>query len=87
MTSYDAILSPVKAIFPLDLSLLRLDLSLHWLDLSLITFLSLINKGFQPPELIELIEQEGATRFLVKKWGSFGAHSEVTAPIRSETGS
>jgi hypothetical protein len=29
-----------------------------------LTFLSLINKGFQRPELIELIEQEGATRFL-----------------------
>ena len=32
-------------------------------DLLLITFLSLINKGFQRPELIELIEQEGAVRF------------------------
>ena len=29
-------------------------------DLLLITFLSLINKGFQRPELIELIEQERA---------------------------
>jgi len=25
------------------------------------------------PELIELIEQEGATRFFVKIWGGFGA--------------
>jgi hypothetical protein len=38
-----------------------------------ITFLSLINKGFQRAELIELIEQEGATRFFVKIWEGFGA--------------
>jgi hypothetical protein len=35
-------------------------------DLCSITFLSLINKGFQRPELLELIEQEGATRFFGK---------------------
>jgi hypothetical protein len=37
-----------------------------------ITFLSLINKGFQRPELIELIEQEGATRFFNKYEGGKG---------------
>jgi hypothetical protein len=30
------------------------------------------------PELIELIEQEGATRFLVKIWGDFGARGTVS---------
>jgi hypothetical protein len=35
------------------------------------------------PELIELIEQEGATRFFGKKWGSFGACGEGIASIPS----
>ena len=53
------------------------------LDSLPLTFLSLINKGFQRPELIELIEQEGATRFFEKIWVIFGACGEGSASILS----
>jgi hypothetical protein len=49
---------------------------------TLITFLSFINKGLQRPELIELIEQEGATRFFVKIWKLFGAFWDGTSHNR-----
>ena len=53
----------VKEQFSPDLLPFSPDLLPFSPDLLPLTFLSLINKGFQRPELIELIEQEGATRF------------------------
>ena len=54
---------PVNKQYALDSLPFALDSLPFALDSLPLTFLSLINKGFQRPELIELIEQEGATRF------------------------
>jgi hypothetical protein len=59
-------LSLVNAQYPLDLSPHALDLSPHALDLSLQTTNFIKYQWLTGRELIELIEQEGATRFFVK---------------------
>ena len=56
---------PVNLLFRLDILLLRLDILLLRLQTLLITPQALENKRKFLPELIELIEQEDATRFLV----------------------
>jgi hypothetical protein len=57
---------PVNKQYALDSLPFALDSLPFALDSLLITFLSLTNKGSQRPELLELIEQEGAARFFGK---------------------
>ena len=48
-----------------------------------LTFLSLINKGFQRPELKRTYRTRKAAPFLVKIWVIFGACGEGSASILS----